>query len=115
MKKRLVIGISGSSAPILGIRLLEELHRQGEVETHLVVSSAVSKTLAAEAPEYNLEKLKSLAQYYHPIDAISASIASGSFLTHGMVIIPCSMRTLAAVAAGQGDNLLTRSTQKRES
>jgi 4-hydroxy-3-polyprenylbenzoate decarboxylase len=108
MNKRLIIGISGSSAPILGIRLLEELHRQGEIETHLVISPSVKKTLAAEAPEYSIETLHQLADYHYPIDRMDASIASGSFPVHGMVVIPCSMRTLAAVAMGQGDNLLTR-------
>jgi 4-hydroxy-3-polyprenylbenzoate decarboxylase len=106
--KKLVIGISGSSAPILGIRLLEELHRQGEIETHLVISRAVEKTLKAEAPEYSIEKLHALATHFYSIDQMDAPIASGSFPVHGMVIIPCSMRTLAAVALGQGDNLLTR-------
>lgn len=108
MKKRIVIGISGSSAPILGVRLLEELHRQGEYETHLVISSSVEKTLKAEAPEYSIEKLQSLAAFHYPIHQLDAPIASGSFPVQAMVIIPCSMRTLAAVAAGQGDNLLTR-------
>lgn len=109
MIKRLVIGISGSSAPILGIRLLEELHCQGEIETHLVVSPTVQKTLRAEAPDYTIEKIQSLATHHYSIDQMDAPIASGSFPVEAMVIIPCSMRTLAAVAIGQGDNLLTRS------
>jgi flavin prenyltransferase len=108
MIKRLVIGISGSSAPILGIRLLEALHHQGEIETHLVISPSVEKTLKAEAPDYTIEKLQSLARHHYPIDRMTAPIASGSFPNDAMVIMPCSMRTLAAVATGQGDNLLTR-------
>ena len=108
MIKRLVIGISGSSAPILGIRFLEELHRQAEIETHLVISSSVAKTLQAEAPDYNIEKLQSLAKFHYGIDQMTAPIASGSFPVDAMAIVPCSMRTLSAVATGQGDNLLTR-------
>ena len=108
MQKRLVIGISGSSAPILGIRLLEVLHQQGEVETHLVLSPTVSKTLRYEAPDYTVEQLKSLANHNYEAANIAAPIASGSFPVDGMVIIPCSMRTLGSVANGMSDNLLTR-------
>ena len=108
MPKKIIIGISGSSAPILGVRLLEVLRDQGEVETHLVLSSTVGQTLAAELPEYDIEKVQQLADYHYSSKDLSAPIASGSFLSHGMVVAPCSMRTLAAVAHGAGDNLLTR-------
>ncbi len=106
--KRLVIGISGSSSPYLGIRLLECLARFGEVETHLVLSDNVGKTLEVEAPGWTVEKVQALANHCHLIQDVSAPIASGSFLTDGMVVVPCSMRTLAAISIGLGDNLLTR-------
>ncbi len=106
--KRLVVGISGSSAPWLGIRLLEALRSKSDVEVHLVLSPHVESTLRFEAPEYSLEKLRSLAEYSYSWREIAAPIASGSFLTDGMVIMPCSMRTLASVAHGLSDNLLTR-------
>lgn len=106
--KRIVVGISGSSAPILGVRLLEVLAAAPEVETHLVISDTVAQTLAYEAPDWNLEALKSLATHHYPNSQIAAAIASGSFPTDAMVIVPCSMRTLAAIATGLSDNLLTR-------
>ncbi len=106
--KRLVVGISGSSAPCLGIRLLEVLRSKNDVEVHLVLSPHVESTLRFEAPEYSVEKLRDLAEYSYSWREIAAPIASGSFLTDGMVIIPCSMRTLASVAHGLSDNLLTR-------
>ncbi len=106
--KRIVVGISGSSAPYLGIRLLEVLKDIPDLETHLVLSPTVAKTLAFEAPEWSLEKVKELATNVHSVENIAAPIASGSFLTDAMVVMPCSMRSLAAIAMGQGDNLLTR-------
>ncbi len=106
--KRLIIGISGSSAPLLGIRFLEFLAAQSEIETHLVLSETVAKTLAYEAPEYSVGRLRELARYCYDCNALDAPIASGSFLSDGMVVIPCSMRTLAAIAHAQSDNLLTR-------
>lgn len=107
-KKRLIIGISGSSSPILGIRLLEVLRNNGEVETHLVMSPTVTHTLQHEAPNYSLEFIQGLASFNYDSRDMTAPIASGSFLNEGMVIIPCSMRTLASVAHAQSDNLLTR-------
>lgn len=108
MVRRLIIGISGSSAPILGVRLLEVLREQAEVETHLVLSPTVSRTLAAELPDFDEERVCQLADYHYRPQDMSAPIASGSFLSDGMVVAPCSMRTLAAVAHGASDNLLTR-------
>jgi len=106
--KKIIIGLSSSSAPILGIRLLEVLNEESEVETHLVLSPNLEKTLTYEAKSYSLSDVKSLANYCYPINEIDAPIASGSFKTNAMVICPCSMRTLAAVANGLGDNLMTR-------
>jgi len=106
--KRLIVGISGSSGPLLGIRLLEALKKIGEVEVHLVMSEAVEKTLQHEAPGWSSGQVRDLAFRSYASDAIDAPIASGSFLTAGMVVMPCSMRSLAAIACGMGDNLLTR-------
>ena len=106
--KRFVVGMSGSSGPYLGVRLMEVLAKIPEVETHLVVSETVAKTLSYEAPDWSLERLNALASAHYPIHAVDAPIASGSYPTDGMVLIPCSMRTLGAVAHGMGDNLLTR-------
>lgn len=106
--KRLVVGISGSSAPILGVRLLEVLKGTPEVETHLVLSDTVAQTLAFEAPDWSLDQVKALADRHYPNNQIAAAIASGSFPVDAMVVIPCSMRTLAAIATGLSDNLLTR-------
>lgn len=106
--KRLVIGLSGSSGPLLGIRLLEILRKTPGVETHLVLSEAVAKTLSYEAPGWSVEKVGALATAVYPIRGIDAPIASGSFATDGMAVVPCSMRSLGAIAHGMGDNLLTR-------
>lgn len=105
---RLVVGLSSSSSPRLGIRLLEVLRENSRIEVHLVLSPKLKHTLEAEAPDYDLERVRDLADYHYAPTEIGAPIASGSFKTIGMVIIPCSMRTLAAVAHGSGDNLLTR-------
>lgn len=103
---RLIIGISGSSGIIYGIRLLEVL-RSIQVETHLVVSKAGQLTRAYET-DFSLAQLKALADFYHPCTDIAASIASGSFKTMGMIVAPCSMNTLAEIAHGVANNLLTR-------
>lgn len=103
---RLIIGISGSSGIIYGIRLLEVL-RSLQIETHLVVSKAGQLTRAYET-ELSAKELKSLASVYHPCADIAASIASGSFKTLGMIIAPCSMKSLGEIAHGVTSNLLTR-------
>lgn len=103
---RLIIGISGSSGIIYGIRLLEAL-RSINVETHLVVSKAGQLTRAYET-NLSLAELKSLATVYHNCNDITASIASGSFKTLGMIVAPCSMNTLGEIAHGITSNLLTR-------
>ncbi|CAM2744806.1 UbiX family flavin prenyltransferase [Legionella worsleiensis] len=105
-KPRLIIGISGSSGIIYGIRLLQVL-RKLAIETHLVVSKAGQLTRAYET-ELSLPELKALADVYHPCSDISASIASGSYKTMGMIIAPCSMKTLGEIAHGVGSSLLSR-------
>ena len=104
--KRIVVGITGASGVILGIRVLEELRRL-EMETHLVMSQWAERTIQLET-DYSVEQIRSLASVCHPIDDLAASISSGSFHTDGMVIVPCSMKTLAAIACGFSYNLLAR-------
>ena len=103
---RLIVGITGATGTIFGVRLLQMLHGSG-VETHLVVSKWAARTLTHETP-YSLKYVQSLATQSHGIGAQGAAISSGSFVTLGMVIAPCSMRTLAAIAHGLGDNLIHR-------
>jgi polyprenyl P-hydroxybenzoate/phenylacrylic acid decarboxylase-like protein len=104
---RLVVGISGSSAPHYGIRLLEVAREIDTIETHLVLSVGAERTIELET-DVSPDHVRDLADHcYDPAD-LAAAIASGSFLTLGMVIAPCSMKTLAAVAGGYADNLLTR-------
>jgi 4-hydroxy-3-polyprenylbenzoate decarboxylase len=103
---RLIVGITGATGSIFGIRLLQALHGSG-VETHAVVSKWGARTLAHETP-YTLDQVQAMATTcYAPSDQ-GAAISSGSFVTTGMVVAPCSMRTLAAIAHGQGDNLIHR-------
>lgn len=104
---RVVVGMSGASGAVYGVRLLERLRERGDVESHLVATKPAEKTLHQETGML-LNDLKGLADVWHPNEAIGATIASGSFLARGMVIAPCSMNTLAAMAHGICDNLLTR-------
>ncbi len=104
--KRLIVGISGASGVIYGIRLLESL-KDSEIETHLVVTRAAEMTIAYETP-YTAKDIKALADKIYPLEDVGAAIASGSFQTLGMVVVPCSMKTLAEIATGVTGNLLTR-------
>lgn len=105
--KRLVIGISGASGANLGIRLLRLLRDNAEWETHLVCSEAGKTTIACETA-HGFGEVAALADVVHEPSNIGASIASGSFKTEGMAVMPCSMKSLAAIAHGYADNLLTR-------
>jgi 4-hydroxy-3-polyprenylbenzoate decarboxylase/2,5-furandicarboxylate decarboxylase 2 len=106
MPKRLAIAITGASGAAYGVRLLQAL-RETEVETHLVVTKAGALTAHSELG-LDLKSLKSLADVAYDNADIGAAIASGSFLTDGMVVAPCSSRTLGALAAGVADTLATR-------
>lgn len=106
-KKKLIIGISGASGIIYGIRLLEMLSKFATLETHLVVSQAAQLTRHYETT-LTKEALYDLADYHYSICDLGANIASGSFRTDGMIIAPCSMNTLAEIANGITQNLLTR-------
>jgi flavin prenyltransferase len=103
---RLIIGVTGATGTIYAVRLLERL-REIEVETHLVISRWGTRTLLHETP-YSREHLESLATVVYPPGDMGAAISSGSFKTDGMLIVPCSAKTLAAVAHGFGDNLIHR-------
>jgi 4-hydroxy-3-polyprenylbenzoate decarboxylase len=105
--KRLTIGISGASGVIYGIRLLEVLKDVPEVETHLVLSNAAKQTILLET-SHSVKEVESLADKIYRFTDIAASISSGSFKTLGMVIIPCSMKTLSGIALSFSDNLLLR-------
>jgi 4-hydroxy-3-polyprenylbenzoate decarboxylase len=104
---RLIVGISGASGVIFGIRLLEVLMDVPEVETHLVMSSAAKQTLLLET-DYQVKEVEALADHLYRFTDIAASIASGSFKTAGMVVIPCSMKTLSGITLSFSDNLLLR-------
>ncbi|MDX2347073.1 MAG: UbiX family flavin prenyltransferase [Legionella sp.] len=103
---RLIIGITGASGTIYGIRLLEVL-KPLPIETHLIVTKAGQLARTYET-DISLDALKALADVYHPSHDIAASIASGSFKTLGMIVAPCSMNTLAEIAHGVSGQLLTR-------
>jgi 4-hydroxy-3-polyprenylbenzoate decarboxylase len=105
--KRLVVGITGASGVIYGIRLLEVLRASDEVETHLVVSPAAKATIAQET-DWKVSAVEALADQVYDDRDIGAAIASGSFATAGMVIIPCSIKTLSAVAHSFSADLLSR-------
>lgn len=104
---RVVVGISGASGAMLGIRVVELLADAG-CETHLVVSRSAERTIEHEVGTDALRNLQGLAAHCHAIDDVGATIASGSFRTAGMIVAPCSMRTLSAIATCAADNLLVR-------
>jgi flavin prenyltransferase len=106
-KKRLIVAMTGATGAIYGIRILERLRALGGWETHLIVSDA-GLLNAWEDHRLKRRDIEKLADVVHPVRDVGATIASGSFLTEGMVIAPCSMKTLAAVAHGFADNLITR-------
>jgi len=103
---RLVVAITGASGAIYGKRLLEVLHNK-KVETHLVVSKAAEKVIEHEL-ETTKRGLEKLADHIYDVDDLTAPILSGSFKTDGMIIIPCSMKTVAGIAHGYSDNLILR-------
>jgi 4-hydroxy-3-polyprenylbenzoate decarboxylase len=104
--KRLIVGISGATGAIYGIRLLEVLAKSN-VETHLVITEAAHKTILMETG-WRVEKVKSLAKVVYDIQDIGAAIASGTFQSEGMVVIPCSIKSLSAIANSFNVNLLIR-------
>lgn len=106
LKKRLIIGISGASGVVYGVRILQAL-QCCDIETHLVMSDSARLTLSAET-DMSLREVEALASYVHNAKNIGASISSGSFKTMGMVVAPCSIRSLSEIAWGMTTSLLTR-------
>ena len=104
---RLVVGVTGASGSIYGIRLLEVLRGNADVQTHLVISAAGKRTLVEET-RYSVADVEAPAHHHYDVKDIGASVASGSFRTGGMVIAPCSIRTAAAIAACHSDTLVSR-------
>lgn len=107
MKQRLIVGISGASGIIYGIRLLEVLREMDNLETHLIISSAAKRTALLET-DYTIDQIQNLADKVYNFNDIAASISSGSYKTIGMVIIPCAIKTLSGIANSYNDNLILR-------
>ncbi len=108
MTRRVVIGITGASGAALGLRIVERLARRSDIETHVILSPAGERTLLHEVGVDAHARIVQYASVLHSCDNIGASIASGSFETAGMIVAPCSMRSLAAIASGITDNLIIR-------
>ncbi len=106
MHERIIVGISGSSGSILGVRFLEVLKKMG-IETHLIITETAKKLIEHET-KYKVRDVEKLASKVYDNSDFFAKIASGSFQTKGMVVIPCSMKTLGGIASGYSDNLLLR-------
>lgn len=105
--RRLVVGITGASGVIYGVRLLEILKSIDDIESHLILSTAGAQTIRLET-DYTIDEVTNLADVNYRFNDIAAAISSGSFKTIGMVVIPCSMKTLAGIAHSFSDNLLLR-------
>jgi len=105
-KRRIIVGMTGSTGAIFGVRFLEAL-KHSEVETHLVISKWAQRTIEHET-NYTIEQVRSLAAVVHSQGDMGATISSGSFLTEGMVVVPCSVRTLGGIANGYGEHLVHR-------
>ena len=107
MKERIIIGITGASGAIYGIRMLEALRKVKNIETHLIISKAAAITIAEET-DYSISDVSKLADVTHKINDMAASISSGSYKTLGMVVAPCSMKSLAEIATGLSNTLISR-------
>lgn len=107
MPERLIVGITGASAPHLGVTVLKALRDVRSVETHLIISAGARQTIPLELG-VSVEEVAALADVVHPPEDLAASISSGSFVTRGMAVAPCSVRTLAAIATGNSTDLMTR-------
>ena len=103
----LIIGITGASGAIYGVRLLEVLSKMEDVETHLVISKLGERIIELET-DYDINEVRALAEFCYDIDGIGAAIASGSFKRDAMVVAPCTVKTMSALANSYADNLLTR-------
>lgn len=104
--RRVIVGMTGATGAIFGVRLLEAL-KDSDVESHLILSKWAQRTIEHETP-FTMKQVCALASVYHNASNMAATISSGSFITEGMIVIPCSMRTLGSIANGTGDNLVQR-------
>jgi len=104
---RLIVGLSGASGQIYGVRLLEFLNKKTDIEVHLVISNA-AKIILEHETGYSVEYVRSLADYYYDISDVGARISSGSFKCDGMIIIPCSIKTASSIANSINHNLMIR-------
>ena len=107
--RRLIVGVSGATGSIFGIRILQVLQPIPDIETHLVMSKAAKMTLQVETP-HSVKEVEAMADVVHDINNIGASIASGSFRTAGMVIAPCSMKSMGGIVLSVGGDLLVRAS-----
>jgi 4-hydroxy-3-polyprenylbenzoate decarboxylase len=106
--RRIIVGITGSSSPIYGIRTLMALHEMPDIETHLILSEGARVSIKYEAPDWSPEDISALADVTHDPRNMAAAVSSGSFKTDGMVVVPCSMKTLASIAHSYNSDLITR-------
>ena len=106
--RRIIVGITGSSAPIYGIYTLRTLSNMPDVETHLILSEGAHLSIKYEAPQWSIDDIKAMADVVHDPRNMAASVSSGSFKTDGMVVVPCSMKTLAGIANSYNNDLITR-------
>ena len=104
---RLIVGISGASGVIMGYKMVKALKSLPKCEVHLIITEGAEKTFGCET-DISIQSVKSLADYCHSNKNMAASISSGSFKTDGMIVIPCSMKTLAGISSGYATNLLLR-------
>ena len=106
--RRIIVGISGSSAPIYGIYTLRALRDAPDIETHLILSEGAHLSIRYEAPQWEIPRIEEMADVVHDPRNLAASVSSGSFKTDGMVVVPCSMKTLAGIANSYNNDLITR-------
>ena len=106
MSKKIVVGISGASGVVYGVRLLSVL-REKNVETHLIISNSGEKNIQIET-DYNIDEVKKMASYVYDHKNMAAKVASGSFLVDGMVVVPCTIKTLSGIANSYSENLIVR-------
>ena len=106
--RRIIVGITGSSSPIYGIQTLKTLGEMPDVEAHLIISEGAHLSIKYEAPEWSIEDIVAMADVYHDPSNMAASVSSGSFQTDGMVVVPCSMKTLSGIAQSYNNDLITR-------
>lgn len=107
MTRRIIVGLSGASGVIYGIRTLIHLRELDDVEVHLIISDGADVTIRIET-EYEIDQVKALADVVHRADNLAATLASGSYITEGMIVIPCSVKSLSGIVHSFADNLLCR-------